>query len=71
MEDEQLLVARLLHQLTAEDPQRHFAILKAVRAHLERGGARRMRHTFPALAFCGLEVRGGVGLGSLVGSRWL
>jgi hypothetical protein len=56
MEDEQLLVSRLLHQLGAEDPQQHFAILCAVRAHLERGGARRAKHTFPALAFCGLEV---------------
>jgi vacuolar protein sorting-associated protein 35 len=51
-------VSRLLHQLGAEDPQQHFAILCAVRGHLERGGPRRARHTFPALAFCGLEVGG-------------
>ncbi|KIZ01214.1 hypothetical protein MNEG_6746 [Monoraphidium neglectum] len=56
MEDEQLLVSRLLHQLASDDPQKHFAILAAVRTHLERGGPRRMRHTFPALAFCALEV---------------
>ncbi|KAI8469398.1 MAG: vacuolar protein sorting-associated protein 35 [Monoraphidium minutum] len=56
LEDEQLLVSRLLHQLAADDPRRHYAILAAVRGHLERGGPRRMRHTFPALAFCGLEV---------------
>lgn len=59
MEDEQLLVSRLLHQLASDDPQQHFAILRAVRGHLERGGPRRMRHTLPALAFCGLEVGGG------------
>lgn len=50
-------MSRLLHQLSSDDPQLHFSILRTVRVHLERGGPRRMRHTFPALAFCGLEVR--------------
>lgn len=75
LEDEQLLVARLLHQLRDDDPAAHFAILESVRGHLERGGPRRARLTYPSLAFCGLEVGGrGWGFGGengpACGRRW-
>ena len=56
LEEEQVLVARLLHQLSNDDPQKHFALLKAARAHLERGGPTRIAHTYPALIFCGLQI---------------
>jgi vacuolar protein sorting-associated protein 35 len=42
--------------LSNEDPQKHFALLKAARAHLERGGPTRIAHTYPALIFCGLQI---------------
>lgn len=49
------MVARMLHQLTCDDLQLQFAILRAARVHLETGGPARMRHTLPALAFCALK----------------
>jgi vacuolar protein sorting-associated protein 35 len=56
IEEEQVMVARMLHQLTSPDPSLQFAILRAARAHLELGGPLRLRYTFPALAFCGLKA---------------
>jgi hypothetical protein len=56
IEAEQVMVARLLHQLTCDDTATQFAILRAARAHLELGGPARMRHTLPALAFCALKA---------------
>eukprot|EP00882_Tetradesmus_deserticola_P010497 GHRQ01011088.1.p1 GENE.GHRQ01011088.1~~GHRQ01011088.1.p1 ORF type:complete len:692 (+),score=352.67 GHRQ01011088.1:265-2340(+) len=56
MEEEQVMVARMLHQLTAPTPGLQFAILRAARAHLELGGPARLKHTYPALAFCGLKA---------------
>jgi vacuolar protein sorting-associated protein 35 len=56
MEEEQVMVARMLHQLTCDDLRSQFEILRAARAHLELGGPARMRHTLPALAFCALKA---------------
>lgn len=46
----------MLHQITCDDLQLQFAILRSARAHLELGGPARMRHTLPALAFCTLKA---------------
>jgi vacuolar protein sorting-associated protein 35 len=56
MEEEQVMVARMLHQLTCDDLRSQFEILRAARTHLELGGPARMRHTLPALAFCALKA---------------
>uniref|UniRef100_A0A383WCT9 Vacuolar protein sorting-associated protein 35 n=1 Tax=Tetradesmus obliquus TaxID=3088 RepID=A0A383WCT9_TETOB len=56
IEEEQVMVARMLHQLTAPTPGLQFAILRAARAHLELGSPARLKHTYPALAFCGLKA---------------
>ena len=56
VEEEQVLVARLLHSLHNDDPATHFAILATARAELMPGGPRRTRHTLPALGFCTLQV---------------
>ncbi len=70
LDEEQVLVARLLHHLRSDDPDTHFAILGAVRQQLLVGGPLRMRTTLPALVFCGLALhrriaeRAGVGSSS-------
>lgn len=51
-----MLVARLLHSLRSDDVAVHFAILAASRERLERGGPRRLQHTFPALVFAALGL---------------
>ncbi len=51
-----MLVARLLHSLRSDDVAVHFAILAAARGRLERGGPRRLQHTFPALVFAAIEL---------------
>lgn len=51
-----MLVARLLHYLTAPNPDTHFAILNTVHDQLLRGGPRRLRTTLPALAFQALAL---------------
>lgn len=56
LDEEQVLVARLLHHLRSDDPDTHFAILGAVRQQLLEGGPLRMRTTLPALVFCGLAL---------------
>ncbi|GLI69968.1 hypothetical protein VaNZ11_014715 [Volvox africanus] len=56
LEEEQVLVARLLHHLRSPDPGTHFAILKISQQQLLVGGPRRLRTTLPALVFCGLEL---------------
>lgn len=50
------MVARMLHQLSCDELQLQFAILRAARTHLELGGPARMHHTLPALAFCALKA---------------
>ena len=49
-EEEQNLVARLIHQLRSEDLHEHFQILSAAKDRLQRGGAARLKHTLPSLA---------------------
>ncbi|EFJ43527.1 subunit of Retromer complex [Volvox carteri f. nagariensis] len=56
LDEEQVLVARLLHHLRSHDPDTHFAILKTAHQQLLEGGPRRLRTTLPALVFCGLEL---------------
>ncbi|GIL81964.1 hypothetical protein Vretimale_1517 [Volvox reticuliferus] len=56
LDEEQVLVARLLHRLRSPDPDTHFAILKIAQHQLLAGGPRRLRTTLPALVFCGLEL---------------
>lgn len=51
LEEEQVLLARLLHWLTSPHPDTHAAILRATHAALLRGGPRRLRTTLTALAF--------------------
>ncbi|GAX84024.1 hypothetical protein CEUSTIGMA_g11449.t1 [Chlamydomonas eustigma] len=56
IEEEQVLVARLIHSLFHEDPVIHHAILSLAKSELMHGGARRVRHTLPALGFCALQI---------------
>lgn len=46
----------MVHQLRSDDPDEHFQILKIARKHFSLGGARRVRHTLPPLAFSALQV---------------
>lgn len=68
-EEEQGAVARLIHRLRSPRPARHFAVLKAARARLGAGGARRLRFVLPPIAFAALGLvaqlsgRGGAGAG--------
>ncbi|KAG2444706.1 hypothetical protein HXX76_001450 [Chlamydomonas incerta] len=56
LDEEQVLVARLLHHLRAEDPDTHFTILSVAHDQLLAGGPRRLRTTLPSLVFCGLAL---------------
>mmetsp|Transcript_10243 Transcript_10243/g.17835 ORF Transcript_10243/g.17835 Transcript_10243/m.17835 type:complete len:833 (-) Transcript_10243:476-2974(-) len=53
---EQVLVARLLHTLAADQADVQFQLLVTAQAQLVLGGPRRLRHTLPALGFCGLRL---------------
>lgn len=53
---EQVLVARLIHALYADDPTTHFALLSIAREQLLLGGPRRIRHTLPALGWATLRL---------------
>ena len=55
-EEEQGLVARLIHRLRASDPGRHYALLQAARKGVSAGGPRRLRHTLPPIAFAALDI---------------
>jgi len=55
-EDEQGLVARLIHRLRAADPAQHYALLQTARNRFSVGGARRLRHTLPPIAFAALGI---------------
>ena len=55
-EEEQGLVARLIHRLRSDDPGQHYALLQAARKRLSAGGARRLRHTLPPIAFAALDI---------------
>ena len=56
IEEEQVLVARLIHSLYNDDPAVHHAILLTAKEELMPGGPRRTRYTLPALGFCTLQV---------------
>ncbi len=49
-------MARLIHRLRSPLPGRHFAVLKAARARLGGGGARRLRFVLPPIAFAALGL---------------
>jgi hypothetical protein len=77
-DEEQVLVARLLHQLSSPDAGEHVRILKVAQSRLVQGGPRRVRHTLPALAFCGLQLarrsgaaKGDAGVGMEALLQWL
>jgi Vacuolar protein sorting-associated protein 35 len=55
-EEEQVLVARLLHNLVAEDPDTQFEVLQAARDRLVRGGPERMKYTLPPIVFTALSL---------------
>lgn len=55
-EDEQGLVARLIHRLSAVNPAQHYALLQTARERFSAGGARRLRHTLPPIAFAALSI---------------
>ena len=50
------MVARLVHRLFVAAPAEHFAILRAARARLAKGGPRRARHSLPPVAFAALSI---------------
>lgn len=67
-EEEQGAVARLIHRLRSPRPGQHFAVLRAARARLRGGGARRLRFVLPPIAFQALGLvhllaEGGAGAG--------
>lgn len=55
-EDEQNLMGRLMHQLRCPEPDSQFALLKAAREKITLGGASRLKHTIPPIAFAALRV---------------
>jgi len=56
LEEEQTLVARLLHNLVSPNPSEQFSILKDLSKHLEEGGFSRMKFTLPSMIFNGLKL---------------
>lgn len=77
LDEEQVLVARLLHHLRSDDPDTHFTILSVAHDQLLAGGPRRLRTTLPSLVFCGLALHrrlvtaraGAAGGGSAAGKK--
>jgi vacuolar protein sorting-associated protein 35 len=64
-EEEQNLVARLVHHLCSNESEEQYRILLASRRHFGQGGPKRLRHTLPPLVFAGLHlVRQLAGTGS-------
>ena len=55
-QEEQDLVARLMHRLRSSDPAQHFAMLYTAWERLSVGGVRRLRHTIPPIAFAALHI---------------
>lgn len=55
-EEEQNLMARLMHQLQAPSLDEQFEVLKAARDRITQGGPNRLKHTIPAIAFGALAV---------------
>ena len=55
-QEEQDLVARLMHRLRSSDPAQHFAMLYTAWERLSVGGVNRLRHTIPPIAFAALHI---------------
>ena len=55
-EEEQNLLARLVHQLVSQDTDEHFELLRAARERFNAGGPKRLRHTLAPLAFAALRL---------------
>ena len=53
-EEEQNLVARLVHHLLSSESEEQYRILLAARRQFGQGGPKRLRHTLPPLVFSGL-----------------
>ena len=55
-EEEQNLVARLVHHLACPNSEGQYRVLLAARRHFGQGGPKRLRHTLPPLIFAGLQL---------------
>lgn len=55
-DEEQNLVARLVHHLACPETDGQYRMLVAVRKHFGQGGPRRLPHTLPPLVFNGLQL---------------
>lgn len=55
-EEEQDLVARIIHRMRSSDTAQHFAMLCTAWERLSVGGPRRLRHTIPPIAFAALHI---------------
>jgi vacuolar protein sorting-associated protein 35 len=55
-EEEQNLVARLVHHLACPNSEGQYRVLLAARRHFGQGGPKRLRHTLPPLIFSGLQL---------------
>jgi vacuolar protein sorting-associated protein 35 len=55
-EEEQNLVARLVHHLACANSEGQYRVLLAARRHFGQGGPKRLRHTLPPLIFSGLQL---------------
>lgn len=55
-EEEQNLLARLVHQLVSQDTDEHFELLRAARERFNAGGPKRLRYTLGPLAFAALRL---------------
>ena len=55
-EEEQDLVARIIHRMHSLDTAQHFAMLRTAWERLSVGGPRRLRHTIPPIAFAALHI---------------
>lgn len=55
-DEEQNLVARLVHHLACPETDGQYRMLVAVRKHFGQGGPRRLPHTLPPLVFSGLQL---------------
>jgi len=55
-EEEQNLVARLVHHLACQEAEGQYRLLLAVRRHFGQGGPRRLPHTLPPLVFSALRL---------------
>lgn len=59
-QEEQNLVARLVHQLRDPDTDVRYSTLVAARERFAKGGPRRQRHTLPPVAFAALQLVGDI-----------